>query len=203
MAETLNPTSELNAVNVMLTNIGENPVNTLTGTLGLDASTAQIVLREASRHVQSRGYFWNTERVRLSPNGDSEIALPNNTLSVRSSGVDTGKAYTYRNGKLYNATDFANTFTFATNAELEIIYELDFEALPETARRYITLLATRIFQERKLGTQSISAQNRDDEAKSLALLRQDENANARRNVGTDSVSMARSLDRRSFSYWRS
>jgi hypothetical protein len=152
MAETLNPTSELNAVNVMLTNIGENPVNTLTGTLGLDASTAQIVLREASRQVQSRGYFWNTERVRLSPNGDSEIALPANTMSVRSAGVDAGKAYTYRNGKLYNATDFENTFTFTANAELEIIYELDFEVLPETARRYITLLASRIFQERKLGT---------------------------------------------------
>jgi len=195
MAETLAPTTELDAVNTMLNNIGEAPVNSLDSNTGLDASTAQTMLREVSRQVQSRGWFWNTEITRLAPDTNSNIVLPQGTLRVRPIGLNSDKNYVYRDGKLYDRTAFANTFIFTGNIELELVYFLGFETLPENARRYIALMASRVFQERRLGVQTISQQNRMDETIAMASLRQEENANARRNVGTGSMSMSRILDR--------
>tara|TARA_R110002153_G_scaffold96571_5_gene231055 strand:+ start:7 stop:618 length:612 start_codon:yes stop_codon:yes gene_type:complete len=203
MADALAPTTELEAINVMLTNIGEAPVNSLESGVGLDASTAQIVLKESSRHTQAIGWFWNSEHVRLSPDSSKNIILPLNTMKVRPIGQSSQYAYVYRSGKLYNREPFTNTFEFDSAVELEITYELPFNDLPETARRYITFVASRMFQERKLGVQSISQQNRNDEARANAVLRQEENHVARRNVGNSSMSMKRILDRQQMSFWRS
>jgi hypothetical protein len=57
------PTSmtELEAVNVLLTTIGEAPVNTLTGNQVTDVTVAKQVLLEISREIQSQGWHFNTE----------------------------------------------------------------------------------------------------------------------------------------------
>ncbi len=52
---TVTRTTELEAVNTILSTIGESPVNSLTGTLPVDATTALNVLDEISREVQSAG----------------------------------------------------------------------------------------------------------------------------------------------------
>ena len=54
------PTTKLEAVNSMLTAIGEAPVNTLSSEL-LDAETAETILNEVSRGVQARGWNFNSE----------------------------------------------------------------------------------------------------------------------------------------------
>ena len=54
-------TTELEAVNTMLSMIGEAPVNSLTGTLPLDATIAKNTLTEISREVQAAGWHYNTE----------------------------------------------------------------------------------------------------------------------------------------------
>lgn len=202
MAASYAPTTELEAVNVMLTNIGEAPVNSLSSGVGLDASTAQTVLKESSRDVQSRGWFWNTELLELTPDSNKELILPGNTLRARPINQYSSYAYIYRNGKLYNREPFKNTTEFDGGVEVEAVQELSFTTLPETARRYITLIAARLFQERKLGVNAISQQNRHDEARAYAILRQEENASARRNVGRASQSMRRILERKRMEYWR-
>ena len=52
-------TTELEAVNSMLATIGEAPVNSITGTLPLDASLAKNTLNEINREVQSAGWHFN------------------------------------------------------------------------------------------------------------------------------------------------
>ena len=56
----LSGTTELEAVNTLLHTIGEAPVNSLTGTLPIDATLANNTLSEVSREVQSAGWHWNT-----------------------------------------------------------------------------------------------------------------------------------------------
>ena len=59
-------TSKLKAVNILLSVIGEAPVNNLTPPLTGDASLAERVLDEISTEVQSSGWSWNTRIYYLS-----------------------------------------------------------------------------------------------------------------------------------------
>ena len=73
------PTSmtELEAVNILLTTIGEAPVNTLTGNQVTDVTIANQVLTEVSREVQAQGWHFNTEdKVVLSRNEFNQIVVP-------------------------------------------------------------------------------------------------------------------------------
>ena len=54
------PTTELEAVNIMLSTIGEAPVNNLDSGL-VDAETAETILKNVSRDVQSHGWNFNSE----------------------------------------------------------------------------------------------------------------------------------------------
>ena len=53
-------TTEL-AINIMLAAIGEAPINSLVGTLPVDARIAQSTLTEVNKSVQSEGWSFNTE----------------------------------------------------------------------------------------------------------------------------------------------
>ena len=53
-------TTELEAVNIMLSSIGEAPVNSLSSGL-VDAELAQTTLHNVSREVQAAGWSFNTE----------------------------------------------------------------------------------------------------------------------------------------------
>ena len=53
-------TTELEAVNTILSTIGEAPLSTLTGSLPVDGTTAKNVLNEINREVQSAGWQFNS-----------------------------------------------------------------------------------------------------------------------------------------------
>ena len=77
--------TELEAVNVMLTTIGEAPVNTLTGNQVTDVTIAQQVLNEVNREVQSQGWYFNTENgVTLTPDNNKHILPPADTARIDS-----------------------------------------------------------------------------------------------------------------------
>src|SRR5690625_7479522 len=82
---TMTPTTQLEAVNVILTNMGEAPVATLEDELPLDATKAQMTLREICEEVQISGWFWNTETTTLSPDSSGHIYLPANILAIKRS----------------------------------------------------------------------------------------------------------------------
>ena len=170
------PLTELDAVNYILKNMGEIPVSTLTGTLPMDASQAQDTLTDISREVQSRGWYFNTERVTLAVNGSDQVPLPTNTLQVRGVDADRSIKVTNRGDLLYNMTPYltGNTWTDRSSINVEIVYGLAFTDLPQSARNYITLRASRVFQVRELGDPINSQEDNQDETRALTELWQEQ-----------------------------
>lgn len=171
MAYLLTPTTELEAVNEMLYTIGESPVSTLEDNGVVDAITALSVLRAISREVQSMGWHFNTEPNRLlSPSyPDGYIILPDNTLRVDTTGRDANIDVTQRGFRLYDRDN--NSYKFDRALTLELVVGLGFEEIPESARRYITIRAARIFQARVLGSETLSKFSESDELITLSNLK--------------------------------
>lgn len=169
MATLLTPTTELEAVNVCLANIGESPVSAITGDITVDAALARDLLRQVTREVQTHGFYWNTELgYKLIPNTAKNLALPANVLSVDTTGSDKGTDLVARGRILYDRKN--HTYTFTDPVTVDIVVALGFEELPEIARRYIAVRAARIYQERVMGSGSISSFNSADEAMARAAL---------------------------------
>lgn len=165
----LTPTTELEAVNTMLSIIGESPISSLENTELVDAVTARTILRAVSREVQSRSWHWNTEEnYRLLPNTQKEIVLPLNTLRVDTDNRSQHIDVIQRAQRLYNKGD--HTFRFNQPVTVTLVLNLPFEEIPETARRFITLRAGRIFQERMVGSDMLSSFSALDENQAWALL---------------------------------
>jgi hypothetical protein len=190
----LNLTTRLEAVNTMLGTIGEAPVNALTGTTA-DAALAQSLLDEASREVQSAGWKFNTETdVTLVRTTDGKIPLGNNILRInvdptRFADIDPVQ----RGDSLYDAK--GHSYVFPKDILAEIVYLLEFEKLPEQARRYITIRAARIFQARYVGSQQLEGFALRDEQAALVNL-QDAQADSGDYTIFDSYDTARPLYRR-------
>ena len=136
---TLTPTSKLDAVNSILLGIGEAPVNTLGSGLQ-EAEIAEVTLNNINREVQSIGWHFNTEiRYTLDKTESGIINLPANCLKVDVTAVlrDYNTDVVERSRKLYDRVK--NTFVFTADIETDIVVLLDFEDIPEAARRYIGL----------------------------------------------------------------
>ena len=77
------PSSQLSAVNIILSTIGEAPVNTLVGTLPLSASIAFAALNEQANAVQLDGYWYNTDtNVTLPLDGSGNVWLAPNVAKI-------------------------------------------------------------------------------------------------------------------------
>ena len=170
-------TSELEAVNTILSTIGESPLNTLSGSLPVDGTIAKNVLSEVSREVQSQGWHFNTHyKVSLSRDTDNKIPLATNIVRVEIDPRQYSKVsydIVQRNNFLYNLAK--NEDIFDTNfKDATAVYLLPFDEIPEQAKRYITIRSARIFHDRTLGANTIHKFSQEDEAKSLSILKQAE-----------------------------
>ena len=170
-------TSELEAVNTILSTIGESPLNSLSGSLPVDGTIAKNVLSEVGREVQSQGWHFNTHyKVTLSRDTNNKIPLATNIVRVEIDPRQYSKLsydVVQRNNFLYNLAKNEETFdTEFTDAT--VVYLLPFDEIPEQAKRYITIRSARIFHDRTLGANTIHKFSQEDEAKSLSILKQAE-----------------------------
>lgn len=165
----LTPTTELEAINLMLSVIGESPVNTVTDSGVVDAVVARQILSQASRECQLIGWHWNIEtNYELAATTDGELMLPTNCLRVDTTGYDEGLDLVQRGNRLYDRTN--HTYNVGRSVKVEMIVLLPFEELPEAARSYITIRAARQFQERMVGSEVLQAFNSRDELRAMAIL---------------------------------
>lgn len=167
--------TKLDAVNQMLTAIGESPVNTLFQGTSVDARIAVQILDEVDRAVQIMGWHFNTEKdYPLSRDTNNNINLSPSIVRVD---VDTDLYpdvdVVQRGTKLYDRKN--HTFVFTQDLKGEIILLLSFEELPEPARYYITTRAARIFQDRVVGSGDAARIMLNDEVQALALLKEFDN----------------------------
>lgn len=188
-------TTELEAINSMLTTIGESPVSSVDNNGVVDAAIAYQILQEVSREVQGRGWHFNTEvNFPLVPRySDKNIVLPDNTMEVDSTEEDWDIDVVQRGDRLYNRKE--HTFKFDKTLKATLIIQLPYEELPQYVRNYISVRAARIFQKRTVGSAELDGFTSQDEVRALVNLEDAEARTADYNVFNGNQSILRVLDR--------
>jgi hypothetical protein len=189
------PLTELEAVNVMLGALGEAPINSLGDGVSSDVTTALSLLRDTSKAVQTSGWLFNTERdYPLVPDIDGKINLAANIAQVdQDEDHDSGDYDLVQRGTvLYDRKHHTDVFTDTVRAEVVLL--LPFDETPPIFRRYVTIKAARIFQQRIVGSETLAGFELRDEAEAKIAF---EDAEGETNDYTifDNYTVARSLDR--------
>ena len=174
--------TELEAVNTLLSVIGEAPVDKLSDiTINeiTDSALARKTLNEVSRDVQAEGWSWNTDQnVELAKTSANEFVLPANTLScLFSPNRYPDKQYVIRGLKVYNRAKRTFAFGADITAPLivdHVISQLKWDEVPHTAQQYIVIRGARIYSDRYLNSNAIYTYTAQDEEYARAMLIRDE-----------------------------
>jgi len=162
-------TSKLDAVNTMLSSIGEAPVSSLSSGL-VEAEIAESILNTIDREVQSMGWHFNTELNKsFAKTVAGEIILPADILRADATLKANAPNLVQRGLKMYDRVN--HTFIISTDVALDVVIQLIFDDLPEVAKRYIVLRATRIFQDRVVGSNTLHTFQEKDEEQALVQLK--------------------------------
>jgi len=143
--------SDLSAVNSILGAIGQAPVTTLNyenPELGLIMN----LLEETTVDVQTEGWYFNTENdIPFSITGGTgqfanRIIVPGNVLNMNVSGGQVFRLVkvTEQDGYLYNKTEHTFDWSHWHGGQVfcDVTWLRDFEDVPPTFQRYITLRAS-------------------------------------------------------------
>jgi hypothetical protein len=131
MPTTTLSTTLLESVNIVLANLGESPVNSLSGgALPQQVSLALNTIEEVSTDIQSKGWWFNQKTGSNYDTTANVVIYPSNTTNDWGSNI------------------------------------------PEEARRYITIRASRIAQTRLIGSEELQKFSYNEELVSLAVLQQ-------------------------------
>ena len=187
MATQITNTTELQAVNTILSIIGEAPVSSITTNIGSDVSIAKQILDESSVTMQSKGWNFNTEEsYSLALDSNNKIPVPTNAIWVTTRSPNSTKKVIIRDGFLYDKENHTYTHSAAINVDMIIL--LPFTELPEFARRYIVTIAGRRFQARYLGSKELAGFTEQDEATALTTCEQLDAANEKQNILSNDIS---------------
>ena len=152
-------TSKLQAVNKALQMMGESPLNSLQGLLGL-GNLAETTLDSVSRKVQVEGWSFNTD-YQMTLTRDSttnEISVGTNVSRVV---IDPYEYYdvdvVQRGSRLYDRKN--NTYVFSIDLKADMTVILDWDDLPEHARVYIMTKAGKELQENMIGSKDLTEIN--------------------------------------------
>lgn len=168
-------TTKLDAVNTMLSAIGEAPVNSLSSGL-VEAEIAETILNTVDREVQSMGWHFNTELSKsFAKDTNGEIPLGVDVLRADATLEANSKDLVQRGQKMYDRKN--HTFNIDATVKLDVVVQLNFDDLPEVAKRFITLRSTRIFQDRVVGSNTLhDFQLRDEQMALMELKEFDQSA---------------------------
>ena len=158
-------TTQLQAINQMLSGIGQAPV------VSLDVANPEIaialnVLDSVSRDVQGERWHFNTEvNYPFTPDNNGDISVPANVLQLSDNKFANTQKYqtVLRNGKLYDKVNHTYTFPVGETIKCDVVWQFDFEDLPQVFKDYITQRASRVFAGRVLGSQEMVSFNSTDE----------------------------------------
>ena len=190
----LTKTTELDAINIMLSTIGESPINSIASISGFaDANIAKQILDETAVSVQEHGWHFNTEiHFVMTPTFPAmEILIPANCIEIDAE--DTAVDVAMRGDRLYDKIN--HTYKFEKPLACRLVVLLEFEQTPQAARHYITIRAARVFQQRVVGSQLLGAFTEKDEMRALVALKRFESKTADYNMLTGNYSVMRTLDR--------
>lgn len=189
--------TELEAVNVMLRSIAETPVTSLGVDTIEDAQIALETLRNVSRDFQASGWHFNTDYdYPISTDVDDKIPYPTTAAHVDTMPSED-KDLVKRGGFMWDRENLTFTFPNVTSVKFKVVWLFDFEDLPQLARAYITMVATRKFAQDIMGDEATVSWTTRDEQMAHAMFVADDARRADHNMLTDSYSTFRSVRRRS------
>ena len=189
-------TTELEAVNTMLSAIGEAPVSSLENTELEDVAVAKNILNETIVDVQTTGYNFNTEyNFKINPDTSGNINVPNNAVycDVSNRGTTSDKDLVLRGERLYDREN--QTFTFTDAVYVDLILILPWDDLPQPARRYCTVKAARRYQNRVFGSDTLNGFTKVDENEALVVMEQADSRSEDANVLTRNYGVFKILSR--------
>lgn len=180
-------TSQLDAVNALISTIGQLPVTTIDPPPTSDVDLALARLNEVDLEVQSRGWFWNSEEnYPITLDGSGLANLPDETLDVRraygSINGTLSSEIVQRGTKLYDKTNHTYVFAHPGKVYVDLVVRLGWDLLPQTARSYITLLAAQRFHARRQQSQVVLQVNAGDIRTAMVTLEQREDSDRQNNA---------------------
>jgi len=150
--------TELDAVNQILSSVGQAPVTTL-DLQNPEVSIVLNTLREINKQVQAEGWIFNTERsYELTPDSvTNQIAYPSNMLQIDTNVEAHKNKYDVvrRSGKLYDRLN--HTYTFTDNIKADVVWFFDFTDVPPAIQAYITARAARMCCVKMVGDRELQA----------------------------------------------
>ena len=160
--------TELDAVNQILSTVGQAPVTTL----DLQNPEVAIVLntlREVNRQVQVEGWTFNVEReLELKPDTTTnKIDYPSNMLQIDANTkkhryIDVVK----RNNKVYDRLNHTDTFTDSLYAD--VVWYFDYTDVPAAIQAYIAARAARLCATKMVGDAQLNQLLQEQEMQTRA-----------------------------------
>ena len=172
-AATPGRTTLLDAVNVLLTNIGEMPVDSLQNQQIQDARVAERTLLEFAKEGQIRGWSWNTE---LAYPFDvdavtGEVNFPASAVKWNVDPYQLDGRYVLRGSRVYDKKNRSFVIDPAdAPIKADVIWLLSWDESPEAFNRWTTIRSARVFASRMLGSDSLVNYTAIDEQAALAEL---------------------------------
>ena len=166
-------TTLLDAVNVCLENIGEQPVDSLADEQIQDARIAKRTILEIHKEGQTKGWSWNTEYSypfkRDAKTG--EIEVPDSVVGFSVNRYQYNGRFQLRGARVYDL--LKRTFRIDSQIDelaADVIFLLPWDSVPEAFNRWVTIRAARIFSDRSLGSEALFKYTAKDEADAQAEL---------------------------------
>jgi hypothetical protein len=144
-------TTLLQAVNIVLMNIGEQPVSTLEDQQVLEARNAEVTILEFHKEGQTRGWSWNSERAYpFARSSSGEITLPPNVISWQPDPYEFQHRYQLRGVRVYDKE--ARSYQIGIpELKADVVWLLPWDECPEAFNRYALIRAARVFSARTIG----------------------------------------------------
>lgn len=175
--------TKLEAVNLMLDAIGEDPVNSLSSG-NPDAEDAERRLDTVTKDVLDVGFHYNTRIRDLIADNSGYITVPGNALSVDTVEKDKHLDVVVVNSRLYDLDENTDVWDVGKSVRCQIIYAYDFADLPRSLARYIAARSAREFQESVMGSVSLDSFTARQEQMALENLQGTEAEKDDRNMVT-------------------
>ncbi len=177
-------TTLLEAVNIVLMNIGEQPVSTLENQQVLEARTAEATILEMHKEGQTRGWSWNSEReYPFTRSSGGEIVLPANVISWQPDPYEFQHRYQLRGQRVYDKESRSYQIPVA-QLKADVVWLLPWDECPEAYNRWSLIRAARVFSARTIGDVSGVQYTLADEQQALIELLRVENTQEAPNMIT-------------------
>jgi hypothetical protein len=170
MPATYAASTELDAVNQILSSVGQAPVTTL-NLQNPEVAIVLTTLREVNRQVQAEGWNFNVERgYPFTPDGVTKhITYPTNVLQLDTNTYEHRDDFqpVRRDGKFYDK--YKHTYEWDKAIEADVTWLFDFEDVPPAIQLYITARAARMAANKMVGDTGLFQLLQEQEVQTKAV----------------------------------